>query len=559
MVLQKICNFVLFWLLASAFAFAEVSFRTYSDQDFLFVSVDFNLQDKEHLTAPIGKGKSLAPKCSWGNAELLETYWPEGVNLNNPDGSKSEYQGYLNRVSVIYKLKINQANQPITYDLFYVKCNNEACLPCSKTGELPINGLLPKDEIDRYVSKDIAPSQNLSILLLFGLLGGIILNFMPCVFPIISIKIFSFVKSSTLPISQIRKQSLAFALGIISTILTIGGGFILIKSSFPGLNWGFFMQSPVCVFFLLIVFVLAALHFWDVFTFSLPLPRQLRRKTQNLYLASFFSGALTAITSSVCAGPFSGIALSSAILCNNVVQSVSIFCAIGIGIALPFVLLSIFPRFISYFPKPGAWLNTFKKLMGFAMMFSCLWPISVLLSQLSHELVIRVLIAVFFVILILWILNHDIRKYVKYSLYVALIILGVDAVRQISQTTRSYEAIEWQEYSEELLNKSLESDQPVFLNFTASWCMNCQFNQRIFNDSDIIEIFKTNKIVPIKCDITIKNEKVNELLKRYNAATIPLYIFYAGNGLGFKTLPSILTKNIVMQYIKENKDTNENR
>ncbi|MDO4975320.1 MAG: thioredoxin family protein [Alphaproteobacteria bacterium] len=549
MILRKVYSFVIFTLLLFSFrSYSEVCFRTFSNEDIIFVSIDFDLKYGEHITSPYGKGKSISPKCNWQNAELLETYWQKDVELSNPDGQKSEYKGYLGKFSILYKIKINDIKQPILYDLFYVKCNENSCIPCDKTGELVLNNKLNPEEIDKYINTEPL-SQNMLLILFFSLFGGIILNFMPCVFPIISIKIFSLLKSSSLSKTKIRKQSLAFSFGSIFTILLLGGIFLIIRSSFQNITWGFFMQSPICIFLLLIIFLFSALHFWNIYSFNLPIPKKIKYTSQNIYLTNFFSGSLAAITSSSCAGPFSGIALSTALLYNNLFQSIFIFMTIGIGLAFPFILISIFPNLIKHFPKPGNWLNIFKKLMGFAMLFSCLWPISILLSQLSHSQVIQLLSIIFAMTFILWLIKHSNIHYVKYSLALILVILVFSGIRSIENKDFK-DCINWQEYSDEVFNNAQKDHKPIFLNFTASWCMNCQFNHRVFEDKDLINEFKKDKITAIKCDLSRNNAKLTELLKKYNTIAIPLYVYYSGNDSTFKILPSILTKDIVMKYIK---------
>lgn len=549
MILRKAYSFIIsLVILLSSQVCSEVYFRTYVEQNVAFVSIDFHLKYGEHLTAPIGKGKSIAPKCSWKNAEVLEVFWPEDSVLPNDDGSESDYRVFYNECSVFYKLKIADINRPISYDLFYVKCNESACIPCDKSGELVFNNELTKQEIDKYVSSKEEPiAENMFVVLLFGLLGGIILNFMPCVFPIISIKIFSIVKSSSLSNSKIRKQGIACALGSVFTIVSLGGLLLLIRSTFPNVGWGFFMQSPIFVFLLLLILILSALHFWDVYPFYLPLLKKRKYSSSNIYLTSFLSGVLVAITSSSCAGPFSGIALSSALLYSNPFQSMAIFTMLGTGLASPFILLSIFPGIVNKFPKPGNWLNTFKKIMGFAMLFSCLWPISVLLTQLPHVQIIQLLAIIFAIVFALWLMKHSKKPLAKYLSISAILLLGLNGALLI--TNKETDVIEWQEYSDKLLNESLENHRPVFLNFTASWCLNCQFNQRVFSDKEIVDEFRKKKVIAIKCDWTQKNDEIAKLLKKYNSVAIPLNIYYPGQDFEFKTLPSVLTKSVVIKYL----------
>lgn len=152
---------------------------------------------------------------------------------------------------------------------------------------------------------------------------------------------------------------------------------------------------------------------------------------------------------------------------------------------------------------------------------------------------------------VLWLTKHINKKYIKYSLVLILLILSFDSIKLIiNKDFQDSNAIEWQEYSDEIFNNSLKNHTPIFLNFTASWCMNCQFNHRIFADKELIHEFQKSKITAIKCDLSKKNNKLTKLLKSYNTAAIPLYVFYNGKDSKFKVLPSILTKSIVMKYIK---------
>lgn len=150
---------------------------------------------------------------------------------------------------------------------------------------------------------------------------------------------------------------------------------------------------------------------------------------------------------------------------------------------------------------------------------------------------------------ILWLIKHSNIHYVKYSLALILVILVFSGIRSIENKDFK-DCINWQEYSDEVFNNAQKDHKPIFLNFTASWCMNCQFNHRVFEDKDLINEFKKDKITAIKCDLSRNNAKLTELLKKYNTIAIPLYVYYSGNDSTFKILPSILTKDIVMKYIK---------
>jgi thiol:disulfide interchange protein DsbD len=519
---------------------------------YVFATLDYQVEKGTHLTAPVGKGIHISPKVEWTNAVVIAEKWPQSEVILESDGKESDYHGYCNDFSVIYKLKLKKYKSPIGYDVTYVVCGN-ACVPKQESGQMAIDGRLSDQEVVAAFGPQKEQSILLEVLLsiLCGLLGGLILNCMPCVFPIISLKVFSLVKTAQEGVESIRKHSLAILLGNVGFFTLFGAAIIGIRQTFEGIGWGFYMQNPTFVFFMLVLFLTCALNFFGVFSFNMPLISRINVK--NSYVADACGGALSVLVSTACVGPFSGIAIATALLNDNIGQSLSIFFALGLGLGLPFLLITIWPQFANIIPKPGKWLQLFKEFMGFAMLLSCVWPIWILMTQVQTANLVIVLICGILIGLFTWAWQHA-----KHSLYFRSIpIMGLVASIAIgaystvpTKPKPAHRTIVWQDYSDEVFDDLIMKKKPVFLDFTAAWCLTCKFNERLFADQEIVSEFRKKKVNAIKCDWTNKNDRITELLKEYDSVAVPLYIYYPGNGVEFVKLSPMLTKDEVLAALR---------
>jgi thiol:disulfide interchange protein DsbD len=514
------------------------------------VAADFEVQDGEHFSAMEGKGRGGAPRITWKNAEVLDIVWPQSVDIAGPDGLPSGYKGYTSSFSVFYKLRILDKDSPVSYDMFYVVCSN-SCIPQHKAGVLALNEMLTQEDLDGInwsnVEKPSDAQSGFLLVLLFGLLGGVILNCMPCVFPVILIKIFTLMKVSDGMRRNIRIHGLASLLGMVSVFVILGTILSVLRPAISGLGWGFHMQNPIVVYLMLLTFFACSLHFWGLLKFSISgLPR-VKLEVNNKYVMSFLSGALGGLASSACVGPFSGVAIASALLNSSFAQSIAVFTAIGIGAGVPFLGLSIFPGIINKLPKPGKWLATFEEFMGFAMLLSCTWPIWILLSQISPAKVMLVISCCIVISLFAWLLNRFGSSRIFRGVALAGICISVLSGGYLTSGSKSNkEEIPWISYSDKVVDDAKAWGEAIFLNFTASWCLNCQFNETAFEDDDIIFEFQKRKIKAVKCDWTNKSDKIADMIKEYGAAAVPLYVYYPGKGKDFIVLPSILKKQTLL-------------
>ena len=324
----------------------------------------------------------------------------------------------------------------------------------------------------------------LVLTIIFAFIGGLILNAMPCVFPILSIKILNFVEQSEGSKEKMIQHGLSFSAGVLVTFLSIAGLLLLLKSGGESIGWGYQLQSPLMVTILIYLFVAIGITFMSNLVLGGQLA-QLGNINQGYgdITSSFLTGVLAVIVASPCTAPFMGSAVGIALLQPGFI-TIAIFVSLGLGFAAPYLLLSFYPSLLKVLPKPGAWMETLKQFMAFPMWGSALWLTWVLSGQVQTDSVLMVLLGALFIALGLWILekNQSSDGFAKWmSLSSVTILLG--AALWLAPT--DYENIEQDtssdlnSYSPELLDSLLAEKKPVFLNFTADWCITCKVNEAI--------------------------------------------------------------------------------
>ncbi len=425
-------------------------------------------------------------------------------------------------------------------------------------GLLKISGTNPKSfsiEVnlqEKLVSKqESAKFISIGLALLFSLLGGLILNLMPCVFPVISLKILNFIKNSDNPV-QTTLHGLSFSTGAILTFILIGISILILQAMNINIGWGYQLQSPLIVALLIYLFIfLAGFFLLDLnIGSSLTKANNLISGTQG-YFNSFATGFLAVIVATPCTAPFMGSALGFAILQPGY-YSFLIFLFLGVGFSLPYLILSAFPKLVSILPRPGKWMEIFKQVMAFPMILTAIWLLWVLSSQVSPFKLSLVLIGITIIIFIYWLNTLSftslrslrIKKVVSIFLILSLIIF-------LPISVDSKEANATDVFSKESLELKIK-ESPVFLNFTADWCITCKVNERVaLNSSKIKDFFLDNNIEYIKADWTNKNDEISKLLASYGRSSIPFYVYFKSPDSEPIILPEILTEEIIISYLKK--------
>ena len=398
-------------------------------------------------------------------------------------------------------------------------------------------------------------SQNVVLLILFAFIGGLILNIMPCVFPILSIKILRFVEYGENSSSQTYKFGLFYSLGVILSFLLIAFTLLAFKASGEVIGWGFQLQYPLVIAILFYLFVALGFMFMSNLVFGSQLGQlSVAAQVKNESLESFLTGILAVVVASPCTAPFMGSAIGFALLQPSL-NSIFIFLSLGIGFALPYLILSIKPALLSFLPKPGAWMETFKQFMAFPMWASALWLLWVLSGQVDPDTVILVLIGGLSISLALWLLERNTSEIMLLKWLVRLAVLAIFALSILilptsysTQTSQNKQDIT---YSEELLTEYRDDNELIFLNFTADWCITCKVNESVaLNSEEVKALIKQKNIRYLEADWTRKNEAIAKKLEEFGRSGVPLYLLYPSTGEPI-ILPEILTEDILLNYLNE--------
>jgi thiol:disulfide interchange protein DsbD len=402
---------------------------------------------------------------------------------------------------------------------------------------------------------------SLPMLLLLAMLGGLILNLMPCVFPVLSIKAISVVEQAKKDPAAVRVKGLVFAAGVISSMLALAAVLLALRAGGEEIGWGFQLQSPLFVTLLVYLLLAVGLNLSGVFEFGGGLAGIGDGLTHgDGYSASFFTGLLTTLVATPCTAPFMAPALGAA-LTQSALNALCIFAALGFGLALPYVLLSFAPWMRRVLPKPGAWMDTLKQVFAFPIYASAAWLLWVLSHETSSFGLGAALAGTVLIGLAAWAFQKSRstsgggRLTVLVTAVAALLIAVILPVRfadvaaaasaESTQSKQDGEA--WEPYSAARVSELNAAGRPLLVNFTASWCLTCLVNERnAFSDSAVQEIFRDKKVTLMKGDWTNRDPAITHALAAFGRAGVPLYVVYnSKRGAEPLVLPQILTAGVV--------------
>lgn len=382
------------------------------------------------------------------------------------------------------------------------------------------------------------PSLPFTQLLLYAFVGGLILNIMPCVFPVLGIKVTSVVQQAGSDRRKVVLHGLMYTVGILLSFWVLGGLAIALNK-----GWGSQLQSPAFNFFLAAFFLVFALNMAGLFeigTSAIGVGSGLQAKSG--LGGSFFSGLLATVVATPCSAPFLGTALG-ATLALPPTQSMLIFTLIGLGLASPFLLLSVFPGLISALPRPGVWMESFKQGMSFLLFGTVGFMLYVLTNQIEglpllFSILSLVLIALGCWIYGRWALPHKPARTQNIARFLTLLAVagGLWAGLPSASAKRSHgeeavnlqdpDALHWETWSPEKVAALRTAKQPVYIDFTASWCWTCQVNKRVYTDTSLRALFKQHKVATLKADWSDENETIRLALEALGKRAVPVNILY---------------------------------
>jgi thiol:disulfide interchange protein DsbD len=395
--------------------------------------------------------------------------------------------------------------------------------------------------------------------LFLAFLGGLILNLMPCVFPVLGIKVLGFVNQSGSAKAKIVSHGLVFALGVLVSFWALAGVLLALRAGGSQLGWGFQLQSPAFVFGMAVFLLIFALNLSGLFEIGLSatgVGGNLQMKEG--YMGSFFTGALATLVATPCSAPFLAPALGAA-LSLSPFESLLVFTCIAIGLALPYLLLSIFPQAVRMLPRPGAWMETFKQFMAFPLYATVGWLLWVLAGQTKDDDNALLMISFGFVIVAMaaWIYGRFGQAHGKpgkqlFGRVAAAVLLAGGLYTGWPHTAEpapagSYQ-VTWEKWSPEAIAAAQAAGQFVYVDFTARWCATCQTNKAtVFHDNDVLAELKKKDVVLLRGDWTNRDPKITAELARWNRSAVPFNLIYAPGKPEPIVLPELLTGNVVLE------------
>ncbi len=437
-----------------------------------------------------------------------------------------------------------------------VKIDNntyEISLPTLSSDVSFFSGILSLNGEGFQVEDNLNSGSSMSLwqAILFALIGGLILNLMPCVFPVISLKVLSFVSMGGDDHGKIRNHALSFVGGVMSTFLSIATALIIIRSSGSMIGWGYQLQSPVVVGILTLVMLGIGLVLLTNINFAAGLTTLgSRMQSRNDYSGSFFTGVLAVVVASPCTAPFMGAAIGYALLQPSF-ATLPIFLALALGFSGPYLILALKPEWISALPKPGAWMETLKQFFAFPMIATALWLMWVFMVQTSGDALILLLLICLILSAAVWMIATFKNKW-KWSGMLMTVIVAFQIFNNLPASTNGMTSDDSAEnWSLAIESELQEKNQAYLINFTAAWCITCQTNEKTaFAREKVKSYLAEENIAYVKADWTNRNEDIAIGLARYERTGIPLYIFWKPGMHGSKILPAVLTEDLLIRSMQ---------
>lgn len=407
-------------------------------------------------------------------------------------------------------------------------------------------------------TKTLASTNSLFYYLVLAFIGGLILNIMPCVLPVISLKLFGLIKYKNESRKKILKHNFFYTTGILFTFVILGFIVLAFKSIGTQVGWGFQLQSPNFIAIMIIVLFIFSLNMFGMFEFATPGGRHLGNiQTEEGFIGDFLSGILATILSTPCSAPFLGTALTFAFT-SSTISIFLIFIMIGLGLAFPFILTGFFPSLVSFLPKPGKWMNTVKKVLGLTLVLTIIWLFDVYNALVDGSVHMTKLgTALLFIFAGTWIA----KKRDKWMGAVSFLIAAGLFVSMATSTVitskddqtalirdKQARGLAWEAWSFEKMKEHKINQEVVFIDFTAKWCFTCKINERLVLDTDEFKNFvKDNNIKLLIGDWTKRDEVIGSFLRQNGLVGVPAYFIQKRDG----TLVN-LGETVTISRIKEN-------
>ena len=405
------------------------------------------------------------------------------------------------------------------------------------------------EQLSQTVAADTVAGISLLTAIIFAFMGGLILNLMPCVLPVVALKGLSLVKSSAESNSSVTLNASAYVVGVVITFMTIAAILVSLKNAGEMIGWGYQLQSPFIVTILSVLIFGIGIYLITDLSVGGNFGKLEKYTDGSGPLNSFFTGTLAVVVASPCTAPFMGAALGFALIQPDIF-SYLVFLFLAIGFALPYFLIALFPSLVDFLPKPGKWMESLKQLFGFMMFAAAIWLLWVLANQVDANSILFVLIGWFSLAFASWLVISKI----KFAAYISAVIGFVWGSQLYEwdfkdvKVINDSESISW---SIEKENELRLNEQAYFINFTAAWCITCKVNEAVAFSDAVFNKFEEKNITYLKADWTNRNSEIAGQIEKYNRSGIPLYIYWNKKLDEPMVLNEILTENYLMEVVDE--------
>lgn len=417
----------------------------------------------------------------------------------------------------------------------------------------------------------------IGLALLMAFVGGMILNLMPCVLPVISLKVLSIIKMSGKSRSTTIKHGIAFAVGVLLSFWALAGVLLALQAYGHAVGWGFQLQEPIFIAVLVAVLLIFSLSLFGVFEMGTGFAswagttEMKANKQSSGLMSSVFNGVLATAVATPCTGPFLGSALGFAVTLPPA-AALTIFTAIGLGMSFPYLLLTAFPQLVKWLPKPGDWMIAFKQFMGFLLVATIIWLLWVFGAHTDNFGITLLLSSLFIMSIACWVYGRwctpiRSRRVRKIGLLTCIglmligsyvLVVSANVAPEYANQARTRDLIDakqnpraWLPFNTAAIEQYRGEGKPVFIDFTAKWCLICQTNHLVLSLDDLESKFEDLGIVKIKADWTRPDPAITKELRKYGRNGVPLYLLYPPGATEPLILPQVLTPDVVTAYLNQ--------